>query len=96
MENRGHTYDPALDADRLNKQLGRVYELMKDGQWRSLGEIKAVGGSEASISARLRDLRKKEFGSYRVEHKRLGGGLWVYRVLPPLEPGQMTFDLIEK
>lgn len=77
----GRTYDPALDQRRLEKLLGRVWALMCDGQWRTLGEIAAlVGGSEAGISARLRDLRKPQFGEYVVDRRRRDGGLFEYRV----------------
>ncbi len=56
----GETYDAKLDQKRLSGQLGKVYDVMKDGRWRTLNEIgTATGvGSEAAISARLRDLRK--------------------------------------
>ena len=77
----GVTYSPALDGKRLNGQLQRVFELMKDGQWHSLYEIaNQVGGSEAGVSARLRDLRKSKFGGHTVDHRRVNGGLWEYRV----------------
>lgn len=77
----GSTYDPAKDRDRLTGQLAKVYGLMKDGHWRTLAEITtAVGGSEAGVSARLRDLRKERFGKHTVERKRVDGGLWAYRL----------------
>jgi hypothetical protein len=51
--------------------LESVRKLMLDGQWRTLGDIMlGVGGaSEASISARLRDLRKPKFGALPVERR---------------------------
>ena len=80
----GATYDPALDKERLQTQLGKVYRLMCDGEWRTLAEIAAVaGGSEAGCSARLRDLRKDRMGSYHVERRRRGEGkrgLFEYRM----------------
>jgi hypothetical protein len=79
----GVTFEPAQDAARLTGQLERVRNLMCDGQWRTLSEIAVrVGGSEAGVSARLRDLRKEKFGAHTVERKRVDGGLWVYRVIP--------------
>ena len=39
-----------------------------------------AGGSEAGISARLRDLRKEKFGGYSIERKRSDEGLWWYRM----------------
>lgn len=77
----GSTYDPLMDKDRLATLLGRVFSLMADGRWRTLAQIRErVGGSEASVSARLRDLRKRPFGAYTVEHRRVAGGLWEYRL----------------
>lgn len=83
----GATYEPDLDRDRLGRQLSRVLGLMGDGRWRSLADItRATGAPPASVSARLRDLRKPKFGSYQVERQRLKGGLFLYRVLPPAPP----------
>lgn len=54
---------------------------MLDGQWRTLAGIQEiVGGTESSISARLRDLRKQKFGGYQVDRERVHGGLYQYRV----------------
>lgn len=84
----GPVYDPVFDRKRLTKQLGKIYDLMIDGRWRTLGEIEAViGAPQGSISAQLRHLRKKRFGSYRVDKQRRGdksSGLFEYRLLPPL------------
>ena len=81
----GDTYDPARDRYRLKKQLGRVYEVMSDGEWRTLFEISALTGGDpqASVSARLRDLRKERFGGYDVDHRCKGGGTGEYRLLLP-------------
>jgi len=78
----GETFDRARDGARLTGQLRRVYDVMRDGQWRTIGEIaNAVLGSEAAVSARLRDLRKPRFGAYRVERQYVTAGLWMYRVV---------------
>ena len=77
----GCTYDPARDHDRLAKQLGRVYDYMSDGLWHSLAQIsRFTGDPEASVSARLRDLKKPRFGGYNIDHKHVKDGLWVYRM----------------
>jgi hypothetical protein len=56
----GETYEPEQDRERLAGQLERVRELMLDGEWRTPAEMSAKLGAEwASISARLRDLRKE-------------------------------------
>lgn len=80
----GETYNPARDEARLTSQLDRVYAVMTDGRWRYLSEIaERVDGSEASVSARLRDLRKPRFGGYTIERRYVADGLWEYRMLPP-------------
>ena len=77
----GATYDPARDRDRLSKQLCGVLDVMCDGEWRTLRQISdATGFPEASISARLRDVRK-EWGDESMQSENLGEGLWRYRVL---------------
>jgi len=84
----GATYDPARDKGRLNKQLCGVLDVMCDGEWRTLRQISdATGYPEASISARLRDVRKEwgdasmEWGDASMQSENLGEGLWRYRVL---------------
>lgn len=78
----GDTFVPERDQKRLTLQHCRVLALMRDGQWRSLGEIRAVTGDpEASVSARLRDLRKPKFGGHTVNRKFICKGLWVYQVI---------------
>jgi hypothetical protein len=87
----GDSFDPVLDGARLSNQLKRVRSIMVDHKWRSLRAIAAAtGGSEAGCSARLRDLRKEQFGGYVVERRRVSGlpGVWQYRVLPPIRGGQ--------
>lgn len=70
------------DHKRLSRVLDKVRDLMVDGEWRTLGEIHmAIACScEASISARLRDLRKKKFGGHRVDRRSRDHGLWEYRM----------------
>lgn len=80
----GRTFSAVHDSARLTGQLLAVYELMRDGRWRTLREMSlSVKGSEAALSARLRDLRKPRFGSHAVERRRRGApsdGLWEYRL----------------
>jgi len=88
----GETYSPSLDKPRLTSQLKRVFDATYAGGWFTLDEIAAAtnDNSVASISARLRDLRKPKFGEYIVERRRRGtAGLWEYRVLPPAQVGQL-------
>lgn len=77
----GSTYDPAKDKQRLNAQTQRVYDVMRDGRWRTLRQLSdEAHAPEASVSARLRDLRKDKFGGHTVERRRTDGGLWTYRL----------------
>lgn len=73
------------DQRRLNTLLSRVHGLMCDGEWRTLREIAdACGGSEASVSARLRDLRRDKwqaiYGACVVDKERVTDGVWRYRL----------------
>jgi hypothetical protein len=93
----GPAYDPALDKERLLTQLGRVYDVMSDGAYRTLAEIAAITRDhEASISAQLRHLRKPRFGSHRIEKQRRGEkamGLWEYRMLPKAAPVEVQQEM---
>lgn len=74
----GETFDAKRDGKRLNAQAADVFRLMQDGKWRTLGDIAdATGHPEASVSARLRDLRKV---GYTVDREYVSRGLWRYRV----------------
>lgn len=89
----GAPFDPTEDGERLSRQLFAVRSLMLDGRWRTFVQIQeSIGmGTEAAISARLRDLRKPRFGAYEVLRRRVPGtkGLYEYRVVPPtLLPGE--------
>lgn len=79
----GATYDPKLDGKRLGTQGERVKQLMLDGKRRTLPEIADALGVETittGLSARVRDLRKPEFGGYIVKRARRTPGLWEYWV----------------
>ena len=80
----GPCYNPAHDNIRLTGQIKRVFDLMRDGRWRTLDEIaQATGDPHASVSAQLRHLRKPRFGSFIVEKRSRGErdrGLWEYKL----------------
>lgn len=83
----GVTYEAALDYGRLSTQLAKVFTCMKDSKWRTLSEIQEIirCGSEAGISARLRDLRKSKWGEHTINRRRRGTpelGLWEYQLVP--------------
>ena len=80
----GADYQPNRDDKRLTGQLLRIYEVMRDGRWRSLAEIEqATGDPQASISAQLRHLKKQRFGSHIIEKRYIKNGLYKYRLVLP-------------
>ena len=81
----GETYQPAFDEERLGDQMRLVYDALSDGRWHTLAELSATTGApESSVSARLRDLRKRKFGGFAVETRRAGNsGLYWYRIILP-------------
>ncbi len=79
----GATVEPE-DQVRLANYLVKVVQVMSDGEWWTLRQLAdRVGCSESSASARLRDLKKRKFGSWNVEKDRVapGSGLWKYRLI---------------
>jgi hypothetical protein len=85
----GKTYDEVKDKSRLRHQLDKVRSVMFGGGWHRLAEIaETVKASEASVSARLRDLRKVQFGAYTVDRRSVPGhrGLYEYRLSIPDAP----------
>jgi hypothetical protein len=79
----GETFDEAKDGHRLRRQLDAVRTVMSDGEWRTLSRISAATGlgyPEASVSARLRQLRHE---GLTVERRRVAttAGTWEYRVV---------------
>lgn len=79
----GADYQHQLDFERLTGQMKRIYDLMKDGNYRTLKQISTLTGDpEASISAQLRNFRKARFGAHQVNRKRIGDGVYAYQLLP--------------
>lgn len=77
----GSTYEPRLDHARLSGQLKNVFLAMSDHRWWTLAELAVrSGGTEASISARIRDLRKSRFGGHVIDRRRTDRGLFEYRL----------------
>jgi hypothetical protein len=78
----GITYDHARDSARLGDQMAAVLSVMADGKWRTLADIASETNSpEASISARLRDLRKERFGGHTVNRHFVRRGLFQYQLV---------------
>lgn len=80
----GPAFDSEIDGPRLNTQREVLREnMLRRKEWATLREISlATGYPESSISAQLRHLRKKQFGHYILEKKRMTsrGGTWGYRL----------------
>jgi hypothetical protein len=75
--------DPRIDFDRIQGQTREIFNLMKDGLWRTLAEIETeTGFPQASVSAQLRHLRKLRFGGNTV-NKRYRGDTrtWEYQLI---------------
>ena len=81
----GAVYEPRFDDARLSGQLADIFNLMKDGEWRTLDEIQMqTRAPQPSISAQLRHLRKIRFGSHIVDKRARGDrkdGLWEYKLI---------------
>jgi hypothetical protein len=84
VDNLGITYDARIDGKRIGGQRESVLRLMLDHRWRTLAEIEAITGyPQASVSARLRDFRKAQYGFYTVNRRRRTEGTREYQVLNP-------------
>lgn len=90
----GETFSESRDGSRLASQLADVRRYMADGEWHTLGEIEeATGHPQASISSRLRDLRKAAHGRQTVERRYVSRGLWEYRTIM-WPKGQLSLGLM--
>lgn len=70
------------DGLRLTNQYRVIFDLMRDGRWRTMREIERLTGfPQASISAQMRHCRKPRFGAHTVEKRYLGNGLYEYRLI---------------
>jgi len=77
----GVTYDHERDNARLTTQQERVFSIMSDGEWHTIRELtEEIGGSESSISTRIRCLRLKRFGGHRVEREYVSNGVFRYKL----------------
>ena len=86
----GATYERENDHVRLFGQAKDIFNLMRDGVWRTLDEINSsTGHPHASISAQLRHLRKHKFGSHVVSKRHRGkktSGYYEYQLLVNKNP----------
>jgi hypothetical protein len=87
---RGHLFDGQTlddrDTPRLKRQLDGVLRALKTGGWWTLSRLaEEAGGSEAGVSARIRDLRKLRWGAHTIDRRRLPGGLYQYQLAEKAE-----------
>lgn len=81
MDFDGETYEPALDKARLTAQYSRVFETMANGLFYTLKQLEELTKApQASISARIRDMRKERFGSHTITRRRVEGGTYEYKL----------------
>lgn len=83
QEFNGETFEKKKDGKRLQKQHITVFNIMKSGEWITLAELEELTGiPQASVSARVRELRQPKFGGYTVERRRRteSGGTNEYRL----------------
>lgn len=85
----GASFDRQIDGERLGSQLAAVklYLIQNGGEWYTLARLSfLLGYPEASISARLRDLRKARHGGYEIARRRVGPGRgqWEYSLVSRL------------
>lgn len=74
----------AFDPDGLKPQTRKVFDALSDGHWHTLRQLSdASGAPEASVSARMRDLRGEEYALPLEAEKMPGSNLWRYRLTLP-------------
>lgn len=70
------------DDDRFKFQYDRIFKLMHDRKWRTLGEIEAATGYlQTSISAQLRFMTRQEFGGHTKNRERMPNKLYKYQIV---------------
>ena len=68
------TLESLWDGPPDGERSGGTYDSSRDKD-----RLNKTGDPEASVSARLRDLRKKRFGSHIITRRYVSDGLWQYR-----------------
>lgn len=77
----GSTFSRSRDGVRLNEQCQDVFNFLSDNCWHTLREAhERTGHPEASISARIRDLKKERFGGFKISKRYINNGLWQYKM----------------
>lgn len=93
----GETYDDDRDRRRLSRQRQRTYEALSDHRWHTSVELtELVGDNWASVGARLRDLRKEQYGGYTIERRCVRRGLWEFRMAEEDSSSRLQVKLQEQ
>jgi hypothetical protein len=75
---------------RLSAKINLLRIALADEKWHTLDDLaKTTDSPEASVSANIRNLRKVEFGSHRIDRRPIvhsnkgafGGTQWEYRMV---------------
>lgn len=71
MKFHGQSYDAKQDYQRLAGQMKTIFEIMRDGVWRTTQELATLLNTpnQASCEANLRNLRKPENGGHMILRK---------------------------
>lgn len=78
----GSDIDQNRDGRRLATQYDIIFNIMKDGVWRSVRQLrKMTGFPENSIQSQMRHSRKKRNGSHTVNKKYKTKGLFIYQLI---------------
>jgi|TARA_R110000822_G_scaffold135823_1_gene273324 hypothetical protein len=82
------------DDARLETQAQKVWRFLSDGRVWTLGGLSsATGAPEASVSARIRDFRKK---GHEIEVRFVRDGLHTYRYIEPAPTPAATMAEAER
>ena len=69
-----------IDGVKLKGKMLLLFEMMKSGQWvTSEPVMRRIDCKEAAATARIRDLRKPQYGGHTVNTE-LRGGVWHYQL----------------
>ena len=78
---RGKSFNKKLDSARLWSLRRRIWETMRDGQWRTLSDIHELIGLPVGcdIPRRLREMR--DIGYQLFKERTTINGVWIYKAV---------------
>ena len=73
---------PEVSIGRSENYRKAVFDLMKDGQWRTKYAIQQkLGGDSSSAASRLRDFRMDRWGGHTVNIRKVSAGVFQYQLI---------------